>query len=90
MSLLAPFVIFFSLSTIDSHPGTTVAELRAAGQWDAAWLEQLRAMCRRLYPAGWNIDYYPTNFIPHAGALYYIDYECSPYSPQGDLAHWGV
>ena len=71
-------------------PGATVAELRAAGQWDAAWLEQLRAMCRRLYPAGWNIDYYPTNFIPHAGALYYIDYECNPYSPQGDLAHWGV
>ena len=71
-------------------PGATVAELRAAGQWDAAWLEQLRAMCRRLYPAGWNIDYYPTNFVPHAGTLYYIDYECSPYSPQWDLEHWGA
>ena len=71
-------------------PGATVAEHRAAGQWDAAWLEQLHAMCRRLYPAGWNIDYYPTNFVPHAGTLYYIDYECSPYSPQWDLEHWGA
>ena len=70
--------------------GATVAERRAAGQWDAAWLEQLHALCRRLYPAGWNIDYYPTNFVPRGGVLYYIDYECSPYSLQWDFAHWGA
>ena len=70
--------------------GATAAEWLAAGQLDAAWLEQLRAMCRVLYPAGWNIDYYPTNFIPHGGTLYYIDYECSPYSQEWDLDHWGL
>ena len=70
-------------------PGATVAERLAAGQLEPLWLEQLRAMCRVLYPAGWNIDYYPTNFVPRNGALYYIDYECSPYSPEWDLDHWG-
>ena len=45
---------------------------------------------RLLYPAGWNIDYYPTNFIPYNGTLYYIDYECNPYMTEWDFAHWGA
>ena len=57
---------------------------------ESGWLEQVRAMCRLLYPAGWNIDYYPTNFIPYNGTLYYIDYECNPYMAEWDFAHWGV
>ena len=61
-------------------PGPTVAEL----------LKAVRAMCRLLYPAGWNIDYYPTNFIPYNGTLYYIDYECNPYMTEWDFAHWGA
>ena len=47
-------------------------------------------MCRLLYPAGLNIDYYPTNFVPRAGVLYYIDYECNAYEEQWDFVHWGV
>ena len=47
-------------------------------------------MCARLYPAGLNIDYYPTNFVPRDGTLYYIDYECSAYMEQWDFEHWGV
>lgn len=47
-------------------------------------------MCRLLYPAGLNIDYYPTNFVPYGGVLYYIDYECNPYTPQWDFEHWGM
>ena len=70
--------------------GATVAEQLKAGRMDPGWLKQVRDMCALLYPAGLNIDYYPTNFVPRGGTLYYIDYECSPYSPQGDLAHWGV
>ena len=30
-------------------------------------LEQIRAMCRLLYPAHTNIDYFPTNFILQNG-----------------------
>ena len=34
--------------------------------------DRVQAMCRLLYPAGLNIDYYPTNFVPCDGMLYYI------------------
>ena len=44
--------------------GPTVAELRESGRMDGRWTEQVRAMCAVLYPAGLNIDYYPTNFVP--------------------------
>ena len=71
-------------------PGPTVAELLRTGRMESGWLEQVRAMCRLLYPAGWNIDYYPTNFIPYNGTLYYIDYECNPYMTEWAFAHWGA
>ena len=71
-------------------PGPTVAELLRTGRMESGWLEQVRAMCRLLYPAGWNIDYYPTNFIPYNGTLYYIDYECNPYMTEWHFAHWGA
>ena len=51
---------------------------------------QVQAMCARLYPAGLNIDYYPTNFVPRDGTLYYIDYECSAYMEPWDFEHWGL
>ena len=54
------------------------------------WLAQVQAMCRLLYPAGLNIDYYPTNFVPCDGMLYYIDYECNTYMEQWDFEHWGA
>ena len=47
-------------------------------------------MCRLLYPAGLNIDYFPTNFIPWEGDLWYIDYECNVYEEKWDFEHWGV
>lgn len=39
--------------------GPTVAELLKAGRPEPGWLAQVHAMCRLLYPAGLNIDYYP-------------------------------
>ena len=47
-------------------------------------------MCDLLYPAGLNIDYFPTNFVPSAGMLYYVDYECNAYEDQWDFEHWGI
>ena len=49
----------------------------------------MRALCRLLYPAGMNIEYFPTNFIRWGGVLYYVDYECNPYDAQWDFSHWG-
>lgn len=37
-----------------------------------------------------NIDYYPTNFIPYNGELYYIDYECNHYDEKWDFDNWGI
>ena len=70
--------------------GPTVAELLKAGQMEPGWLNQVQAMCVLLYPAGLNIDYYPTNFVPQGGTLYYIDYECNAYMEEWDFAHWGA
>ena len=70
--------------------GQTVAELLKAGQLEPDWPQQVQAMCNLLYPAGLNIDYYPTNFVPCGGRLYYIDYECNTYMEQWDFAHWGI
>ena len=50
--------------------GPTVAELRESGRMDGRWTEQVRAMCAVLYPAGLNIDYYPTNFVPRHGQIH--------------------
>lgn len=70
--------------------GATVAEQLKAGRMDPGWLKQVRDMCALLYPAGLNIDYYPTNFVPRGGTLYYIDYECNAYMEQWDFEHWGI
>ncbi|MDE6401928.1 MAG: hypothetical protein K2L54_04870 [Clostridiales bacterium] len=52
-------------------------------------VEQIRAMCRKLYAAGLNIDYYPTNFVAVDGVVYYIDYECNEYSDEWNFENWG-
>ena len=70
--------------------GATVAEQLKAGRMEPGWLKQVRDMCALLYPAGLNIDYYPTNFVPRGGTLYYIDYECNAYMEQWDFEHWGI
>ena len=67
-----------------------MAELLNEGRIEPDWLKQVQAMCERLYPAGLNIDYYPTNFVPRDGILYYIDYECNTYMAEWDFAHWGI
>ena len=71
-------------------PGDTVYDLVARKELPPEYPEQVRAMCRLLYPAGLNIDYFPTNFVVCGGKLVYIDYECNPYEEQWDFEHWGV
>ena len=71
-------------------PGKTVMDLLKEGQSDPGWIRSVEAMCETLYPAGLNIDYYPTNFVPYDGKLYYVDYECNAYDERWDFAHWGI
>ena len=69
--------------------GDTIMDLVKQDRMEDRYTRQMEDMCRKLYPAGLNIDYFPTNFIPQNGILYYIDYECNPYDPKWDFENWG-
>ena len=69
--------------------GDTVYQKVARDEMEDWYYHQVREMCEKLYGAGLNIDYFPTNFIPSGGVLYYIDYECNAYMEQWDFEHWG-
>lgn len=69
--------------------GDTIARYVERGAMEPGFFDQIHAMCRILYAANTNIDYYPTNFVVRDGMLYYIDYECNDYMEQWDFEHWG-
>ncbi len=70
-------------------PGDTVDVLVQQDRMQPDFYGQMASICQTLYAAGWNIDYYPTNFVAWDGKLYYIDYECNRYMQQWDFEHWG-
>ena len=70
-------------------PGDTIDCLVKEDRMEDGFLWQMEDMCRLLYPAGLNIDYFPTNFVVCAGKVYYIDFECNDYQQQWDFEHWG-
>ena len=70
--------------------GDTVSKMVLEDRLPECCLGQMRAMCGKLYPAGINIDYFPTNFVLQEGILYYIDYECNQYSSQWNFENWGI
>lgn len=50
--------------------GETIYDLVCQDKMEAAYLEQVKDMCARLYAAHTNIDYFPTNFVVQNGILY--------------------
>lgn len=71
-------------------PGPTIFDLVRDGEDVSPWLPQVREMAEQARAAGLNIDYYPTNFIPRDGLLWYIDYECNAWSEEWSFDRWGV
>ena len=69
--------------------GDTVNTLVKEGRMRSDYYDQIHQICRKLYAANLNIDYYPTNFVAQEDKLYYIDYECNSYMQQWDFEHWG-
>ena len=69
--------------------GATIDELIKRGEDISLYIPQVKAMSELAKKAGLNIDYYPTNFIPRNGKLYYIDYECNEYSEEWSFETWG-
>ena len=72
--------------------GPTVFELvrDGDGEIDKELFSQVRQMADQAKNAGLNIDYFPTNFVLQGGLLYYVDYECNPYSDQWNFENWGI
>ena len=70
--------------------GETINALVLKDQLKPEYLEQMRTMCRKLYAADTNIDYYPTNFVVQEDILYYIDFECNQYSDTWNFENWGI
>ena len=69
--------------------GPTIDRLVLQDAMKQEYFDQIHAMCRKLYAANTNIDYYPTNFVVQNDILYYIDYERNNYMEQWDFEHWG-
>ena len=69
--------------------GPTVDQLVKTGRMQESYYGQIHEMCRLLYDAGLNIDYYPTNFVVQDGKLYYIDFECNTYMEEWNYENWG-
>ena len=70
-------------------PGDTIAVYVKEDRMEADFYRQMEDMCRLLYSANTNIDYFPTNFVVREGTVFYIDFECNDYMEQWDFQHWG-
>lgn len=70
--------------------GDTIYDLVLHDKMEDSFLNQIQEMCKSLYAANTNIDYYPTNFVVQDGKIYYIDYECNDYMDKWNFENWGV
>ena len=70
--------------------GETIYDLVLSDRMKPDYLEQVRRMCRLLYAANTNIDYFPTNFVVQNEELYYIDFECNDYMAEWNFENWGI
>lgn len=71
-------------------PGDTIFDMVKSDVDVSFYIEQIKKMCEKLYRANTNIDYFPTNFIPYNGIVYYVDYECNDYMEQWNFENWGI
>ncbi|HKM34452.1 MAG TPA: hypothetical protein VJY54_06890 [Lachnospiraceae bacterium] len=69
--------------------GDTIDDLVAQDKMEEGYIEQVEDMCKLLYAANTNIDYFPTNFVVKKKHLYYIDYECNTYMDEWNFENWG-
>lgn len=70
--------------------GPTIYELVQQDRMEEKFFMQVKDMCCRVYEAGLNIDYFPTNFVVQEGEIYYVDYECNTYMEEWNFENWGM
>ena len=69
--------------------GDTIEKYVMEDRMEEDFFQQMEDMCRLLYGANTNIDYFPTNFVVRDGKLYYVDFECNDYMEQWNFENWG-
>ena len=70
--------------------GQTIYDLVIEDKMKQIYIEQVKDMCKILYPLNINIDYFPTNFIVNSDLIWYIDYECNGYMEEWNFENWGI
>ena len=70
--------------------GPTIYELVKDDVMDDSYIVQVLEMAQMVYSAGLNIDFFPTNFVIANGSIFYIDYECNPYTDEWNFENWGI
>jgi tRNA A-37 threonylcarbamoyl transferase component Bud32 len=70
-------------------PGPTIFDLVKQEEMKPEYFHQVRHMAYLAQQADLNIDYFPTNFVVWEDVLWYIDYECNPYSERWNFENWG-
>ena len=70
--------------------GPTIYDLVKEDKMEACYLEQMKEMAQKVYEAGLNIDFFPTNFVVQDGVIYYIDFECNNYMDEWNFENWGI
>lgn len=70
--------------------GPTAKELVLNDEITERHIKNLVEISNRVKQVGYNIDYYPSNFVIQGDDLFYIDYEVNPYKTEWDLDNWGI
>lgn len=70
--------------------GDNAFELVLKKGLDNSIIVQVYEMSEKAESAGFNIDYFPTNFVLKDGSLYYVDYDVDPYTEEWNLENWGI
>ena len=70
--------------------GETIYDYVLQNKMKQEYIEQMKIMCKVLYEAKTNIDYFPTNFVVQEDKLFYIDYECNDYMEEWNFENWGI
>jgi len=70
--------------------GKLASEMIADDCIDSHILEKLFEISNKISEAGFNIDYFPNNFVVKDDDLFYIDYEINEYDDKWNFENWGL
>ena len=70
--------------------GETALERVERGEDLSSYFPALSSLQSEMRKRSVNLDWYPSNFIDYNNALYYIDYEISPYEDKWSFENWGI